>query len=357
MGIAWPRLLVLTNETASAPAPGMRQGYARLVASGELGSVRFLSWRDPSVLHEQVPDAVRDTAWDVLVVWSPRTFPTSVAEMADLDRSIAGRPVLMWEGDHWNSLRISRAALDYWLPRTSVVFNSAGGECLVRYIRAGASAAVTTVSGYDQVQFARAVESPPAPAEAKRVVMVASNPGRLVGKLLRQGAPQRYLLASRMRSAFGKRFELHGENWPARWFVEPVPFRAQIDVMRSAAFTATWDHYHRLPAAASNRMAISMLAGRPHIMSEHPDMEWMPGAEIGLFRAQSVGAALKMARWLDGLSISGLTQLGMEAYKFAKYRLSQDQLVRFMMSRVFESVAPPKAEPWISLARRGRVVR
>lgn len=345
------RLLVLSNDSTRAPAPGMRDGYQALVRSGELEDVRFASWRESTT--ESVLSAVGSDRWDALVVWSPRTFPRTQRDFQALDERLLGRPIHMWEGDHWASRRLSASAKQYWLPRTDTVFNSAGYPATQSFIRAGAKRVVPTISGYDHIRFEREEKSfgSNRADSLKSLVMIGSNPTNLLGKYLRPGASERRRLARNLRQDYSDDFSLFGRGWPRSWAVPTVGFESQVSAVRSHLVSTMWDHYPKLPLAASNRLAISLLAGRPHVMTLHPEAGWLQGVLPGLYLEPSVEDVRARIRELLGTPRSVALQLGEQAWRVARSCLSQRELVRYIMSHIDPQIAPPAGAVWDTLSR------
>lgn len=344
------KLLVLANDTVAAPAPGMRDGYELLHRSGELEHLQILSWRDDP--RSLVLDALAADTWDTLMIWSPRTYPNSQAEEQEIDARVAGRTILVWEGDHWNSHRIAPAAKNFWLPRAAHVFNSAGEPSIGRYLLAGAGRVQTTISAYDHLQFAQHELSGPPPVQGlPTATMIASNPSSWPRRLARPGAYARMRLASRLRHAHGSAFYLYGGGWPKGWSRGSVQFADQLGTLRAHSVSAIWDHYASIPNAVSNRLAISMLAGRPHVMSSHPGADWLGMMTPGVFMEPTVqGAAARVGQLLSAPT-EELAQLGESAFEWARYRLDQRSLVRFITSTVSDEIGRLDVEPWATLRK------
>ncbi|MCD9199484.1 hypothetical protein [Aeromicrobium wangtongii] len=115
--------------------------------------------------------------------------------------------------------------------------------------------------------------------------------------------------------------------------------------------SAIWDHYPSIPNALSNRMAISMLSGRPHVMTLHPKADWLSAIAPGVFMEGTVNDCANRVSQLLAMPPEQLARIGESAFEWARFRLDQRSLVRFITSSVSAEVVAPEGEPWSTLKK------
>lgn len=94
--------MILTNEGSRSDATGQINGFELLVDSGELGAVSAISHRgsfEPTVAFDRVLNAVKRKDYDLILIWTPNSFPSSPLQFEQLSAAIGERPVQYWEGD------------------------------------------------------------------------------------------------------------------------------------------------------------------------------------------------------------------------------------------------------------------
>jgi hypothetical protein len=151
---------------------------------------------------------------------------------------------------------------------------------------------------------------------------------------------------------FGDDFRVHGRGWRGTSAVGPVAYAAQADALRAGGLSVNWDHYPRHVAYASDRLPISLVAGRPHVTTRHPEMGWLPGEEAGLLLADSPHDVVELAEHLRGLPDDARVDLGRAAHAWVKDRLSHRQAARFML-RESGGPAITLPDPWSLTATMG----
>jgi hypothetical protein len=75
-----PKILLISNESSPGDAAGQINGYELLVESGEIASFDFVSHAegyDASPAFDRVMDAISGRNYDLVVIWSPKNFPTT----------------------------------------------------------------------------------------------------------------------------------------------------------------------------------------------------------------------------------------------------------------------------------------
>lgn len=113
------------------------------------------------------------------------------------------------------------------------------------------------------------------------------------------GGRSRALLAKRLSSIYGRRFALYGAGWEhleaSRGM---VPFFEQEAAIQSARITANWDHFDGIAYYYSDRLPISLAAGRPHVTCWHEGYDHQFRDVPGLYACKTVDEAVETCRWL-----------------------------------------------------------
>jgi len=128
-----------------------------------------------------------------------------------------------------------------------------------------------------------------------------------------------------------------------------IAFDRQTDEIRRGRISANWDHFPRMPDYGSDRLAISLLAGRPHVTTRHPGGEWLPGEDMGLFQEPSPKLVYERVANLLDVDPAITNRMGSAARRWALHRLSHREGARYILSRVLTDVAPPEDDPWANL--------
>jgi hypothetical protein len=111
--------------------------------------------------------------------------------------------------------------------------------------------------------------------------------------------------------------------------------------------SANWDHFPGHESYTSNRLPISLLAGRAHVTTRHPGLDWVPDEAAGLFLEQTPSAVLNRTRELVAAPIEESLRLGAAGHQWVRERLSNREAARFMIGafdRRFLEGLP--YEPW-----------
>lgn len=294
----------------------------------------------------------------VIVLASPIRLLERESDFASLCEDLRGRVVTYWEGDAWGRGKPISPAMRRWMNRADHLIHTGG----LQSPETSASRETSihfAPNSYCHVTFAGAEAEPPDSSASFDIAMIGNNVTRsripIPGLTGIPGGFQRWRLARRAFTALGPtRFLLIGRDWPASWSAGPVPFASQAQAIRSARVSINWDHFADYPGYSSDRLAISLIAGRPHVTTTHPRMDWCPGEEYGLIREADDRRVLDRAIQL--LSEPDTCQsLGLAAWEWARFRLSTREWARFLLSRVRSDVEPPGVAPWsdLPLATRG----
>lgn len=351
---AAPRLLLITNDYREGLALGPVEGFKKLADDGQLAEVSSISYAaavSPREAHGKIARAIRSFKPDVILAWTGINFPTTERERDEMESLVSSRTVLFWEGDPWGGRKVHGVAARWWLGHADLVFSVAGEPQLSLLLSYGARAVQFMPHTFSHIQFARAVMTPPDPPVALPydVSMIAGNYTKIPGVRGLPGSFDRLRLAMSMRATLGARFRLHGKGWP--WLVSDgyVPYDEQVDAIRGSRVSVNWDHFPRHESYASDRLAISLLSGRPHVTGLHPKMDWAPGQSLGLFQEKTAGLVRRRALELLHADPLVLHSQGLEAWNWVRHRMSNIEGARFMVSRVVDSVPPLTMEPWTRL--------
>ena len=79
-----------------------------------------------------------------------------------------------------------------------------------------------------------------------------------------------------VRRLAGPELSVYGKRWRGPHARGAVPYFAQQAAMRRALVTVGWNRYRRYRGFFSDRLPIAMAAGRVHVSSSHPGLEWLP---------------------------------------------------------------------------------
>ena len=345
-----PCILLVTNHASDDSCPGAPHALSELVETGELGGYRVLNSGPASneprdVRERRVIQGVRSSNCDIVLVQS---LKDGIRNMDALASAIAGRPVLYWEGDPWGRGKSITPAMAAWLGLSTIVF-SVGGDPQASLLRAnGARDVRLIVHTYDHVLFAESERHFTfEQAIPGRVGVIGSN---LMRAPLISGLPgswQRFRLVTQLRRGVSD-LALAGPGWPRGWSQGRLAFEQQANFIQACGVLASWDHYPRTSSYTSDRMAITMIAGRAQVTTKHPGMDWASSCE-GVYFYDNVRSAVEATLALRSRDTDDLRELGFAAHKWAQGRMSHRQAYRFMVSSLVETVSPPEEPPWTRL--------
>jgi hypothetical protein len=348
-------LLFITNENPPGNAKGRIDSYRQLVDTGELAALEVVSHRAPgtSAVDDQtfrtVLDRVQSRHYDVVVIGTPKEFPSTLTQFNQLEEALRNRLLLYWEGDPWGKGKPITRQMKWWFHRADIVFSIGGASQAHLYMAAGAKRVCHTPHTYCHLEFADAEANAPSPMVDTGVVVIGSNLARIPYLTGLPGSVGRRDLVRRLRNDRSLTLRLFGPRWPKGWSAGQLAFARQTDELRNGRVSANWDHYPRMPDYGSDRLAISLLAGRPHVTTRHPGGEWLPGEDIGLFQESSPRLVHDRVRNLLDMHPTATYQMGVAAHAWARHRVSHREGARYILSQVLDDVAPPPADPWANL--------
>ena len=348
------RVLLLTNEDTGDP-PGQRDGFARLV---EDGSIESFVWAAPKMIAKskgepgalrEILEIIRAKRPNVIVQASPQGFPYT----EDWFRAVAAtpaRPILLyWEGDAWGRwTKPIHPEMRLWWKAADVVFTVAIGTQRKLIERLGGRDVRFVPNTYDHIRYSEEeANEPPTRGDYSDVAVIANWWGNRYFISRLPGARQRFRLVRALQKDPRIPLAVYGRNWTGRGVRGPVPYDDQAAVARSSLITVNWDHFPGYAGFSSNRLGIHLLAGRAHVTTLHPDSEWLPGPEIGLFLEPTVNAAIRRVRELLDRPRDEVLELGLAAHRWVRHRLSDRELARYMLGAADERLLRQLPEdPW-----------
>ncbi len=356
-----PRVLMVTNESVAGSEAGFRDALDRLVAAAEIGAWAAAEPRAWLQQGEDWPEVVartaqaaRDLGPDIVLVLSPGGCPWRPDDVSTLLAAAgSGADVLYWEGDAWGGRKRANAAMDAWAARARTVFSVAGGSQARRLVRGGAADVRLVLQTYCQVQYREALTwSAEREPGGDRVDVLCIGNSAVRRWWIPPGVPgarQRRRVVTDLQREPLISFGVNGRGWSGPTALGALPYGQQVTAMRRSLVTVNWDHFPTLPSYSSDRLPISMLAGRVHVTTRHPATPWLPGEAEGLVLVERPDDVRPAVRRLVRAPAADLIDLGRRAHAWVLGRCSDVEAMRHMLSSVAEQVAPPPADPWAAL--------
>lgn len=360
----------VSSELAKWGAPdghaGFRETYERMVRSGELASFRFVRPVATAATHgEEASRAellreAETTRPDVVLVVTPKAFGHEQAWIKRLLRS-CGEPVVLYlEHDPWHrwAKPITRS-MRGWLEAADVVFTVARQPHIALFRRAGAQDVRFVPHTYCHVAFGGAEAADPLSVIYDAVFIGSrfAHWGR-VSRL--PGAVQRAKMVRTLQRCHDLRVAVYGGGlgrggnqggWSGRGAKGVLPFDQQVSAIQEGLISVNWDHFPQHESYASDRLPISLLAGRVHVTTEHPRSDWLPGEDAGVFLEPSVSALVRRVQSLAAVSAEDLLAMGAAGHRWVSGRLSHREAARFLLAAIDKRLlAGLPAKPWHGLA-------
>lgn len=356
----WPADGAVGHVSALAELLESEHGFRVDQVGGDrdsLGGGRGLARALPGILNDLNPD------WVVLIGSPLLLLPPPGAERSRVQRMLERCRIVYWEPDAWGRGKPLPRDLRFWMNRADVLLH-VGGVPNIEEIASTSTQVRLAPHPYSHLHFRKEADSAPPMETTRSVAMVGGNVTRTVLPIPLvtglDGGFERFRLAQIARNTFGSSdFRLHGTGWPSRWSSGPVAYADQGRILRSAAVTINWDHFTGYTEYTSDRLAISLLAGRLHVTSRHPEMTWAPGQAQGLFFADSPRSVVRMASHLRDMDTSQRYELGLSAWEWARHHMSTRHWARYVVANAMPASDPSLVDPWRSLppARAGRSPR
>jgi hypothetical protein len=352
------RIFVLTNELDRDHAAGQRDGFARLEAEG---SIAAFSWAAPKIIASEkgeadalrdVLDMIRARQPNIVIQTSPHGFPFTEDWLRAV-LALTPRPLLIaWEGDAFSRWRKPvRPETRAWWRMADVVFTTAFGKQRELIEHYGAHDVRFVPYTYDHIRYAEEeANEPPIRGDYTDVAVIGNCWGNRYFFSRLPGAGQRLSLVRRLQKDKSIPLAVYGSNWTGRGVRGPIHIDDQASASRSALITVSWDHFPDYAEFYSDRLAIQLLAGRAHVTGFHPRSEWLPGPDRGLFLEPSVRAVVDRVRELLGRPREEVLELGLEAHRWVRHRLSDRELARYIVGAVDPRLLQGLPEdPWARL--------
>jgi hypothetical protein len=348
-------VLHVSNQAACGPNTEFTRAFARLAAEGLLVHVpvaaqALLRDADRDTALRRLRRTARDIAPDLVFVQSPHAFPWTAEAVGALLSHIGSPPVVYWEGDAWGGRKQLGRSSAAWLSHADHVFSVAVGEqaaLLGRYAR-------TAVRYVPHVLPSHLIdadgESVPELGQATQDVAHIGSCYVRLGILERvDGARERLRLTRRLCALPNCRVALYGHGWRGPAARGPVAYHRQPAALRDARISVGWDHYRRYPGYFSDRLPISMYAGRVHVSSRPPGVGWLPGRDSGLHLVDSPAEAVDRVRELLLGDPEELHAAGLRAHRWTRDRLTDLHALQYMLGGELVLPAPPK-DPWLAVS-------
>lgn len=348
------RLLFITNENPPGNAAGRIDAYQRLVDTGEIAEMETVSHKDSGTstgeqTFRAVLKRVQSSRYDVVVIGTPGNFPETLTQFNQLESAIGNRLLLYWEGDLWGKRKPLTKQMKWWFGRADLVFSVGGSTQAHLYMAAGAKRVCHILHTYCHLEFAAAEAHRPSLMTDVGVVVIGSNLARIPYLTGLPGSVGRRNLSKQLLTDGRFTTRLFGPAWPKGWSAGPIAFARQADELRRGRASANWDHYPRMPDYGSDRLAISLVAGRPHVTTRHPGGEWLPGEDAGLFQESSPRLVHDRIGNLLDMDPLVTYQMGLAGHSWARHRVSHREGARYILTQVLDEVTPPPADPWANL--------
>jgi hypothetical protein len=352
-----PNILLLTNEKFSGDSAGQIDGYKILVNSGELGSVTSVSHNLENVDNlSQILRALETVNYDLLVIWSPNTFPKYEEDFAKILQLNNARPIVYWEGDPWGvsgsfglkGRKPPTSQMAWWMQHSDYVFTIAGFPQAHEFVRIGAKLVFQTIHTYCHLKFHHEEKNEPQPFFEYDLSMMSRNLSRIPFLTGVPGSSKRFFLVKQIRSLPEIDFRLFGSQWPSHWSKGLLEYDDVVKEMRKSRFNVNWDNFDYYHDYASDRLPLAMISGRPSFSTLHPGMNWAPRQDLG------VNLFEEPKKLIDEL-LNNLSRnpeethlLGLAGHQWARHRISHREGARYILSKVC-GITPPPADPWSAL--------
>jgi predicted membrane protein len=347
--------MVITNENFIDSAPGQKDAIRVLAHQDFIYSVEFVShshYGNQEQDFVQVLSALLSVKYDVVMIWSPKSFPETADKFEQLISAIGGRPIYYWEGDPWTKTGVKKwtNSMKWWASKSQIIFSVAMEPHKAMFQSVSNAKFLLVPQTYCHIQFSNEEQvKPPEIVNSKSVVMIGNQSAKVPFLYGTPGSGVRFLAATSLKFRLGEDFQLYGKGWPRAIATGVVKYQEQAKLIRNFSMSANWDNFTQHESYASDRLPISLLAGRVHITSSHPGINYYGDEDIGLTQVtalREMHSKIYELRRLDPLKLS---RMGLEAHNWAKYRFSHREAARFMFSHISNEIPRLQMQPWASL--------
>ncbi|MEU6880248.1 hypothetical protein [Streptomyces sp. NPDC046712] len=347
-----PLVLQIANERVLEPGSRFVRAFGRLASDGLLRhavvSPLALLGGGRDVALEELRCQVGELRPDVVFVQSPGAFPWTGDDVRALLAPLGDPPVVFWEGDAWGGRKQLTPGSVAWLGAAARVYSVALGP-QAALLRRQSPAPVRYVPHVLPLSFDD-TPVPPLGEACDDVVTVGNCYVRfgLWGGL--EGSLDRVRLVRGLRRLPSCRLAVYGARWRGRGARGPAPFHRQVEVLRQGRVTAGWDHFTGYPGYFSDRLPIALSAGRPHVTSRQPGLEWLPGPDTGLHLVATPAEAVSTVRGLLAADDDELHTAGLRGHAWVRERLTDREALLHMLGGLVTLPSPP-ADPWQAFAQ------
>ncbi|MDT9691289.1 glycosyltransferase [Streptomyces sp. P9(2023)] len=347
-----PLVLQIANERALEPGSRFVRAFGRLASEGLLrhtvvSPLTLLAGGRETAL-DQLHTEVRGLRPAAVLVQSPGAFPWTDGDVRALLGLLGDPPVVFWEGDAWGGRKQLTPGSVAWLGAAARVHSVALGP-QAALLRRHSRAPVRYVPHVLPLSFDD-TPVPPLDQASDDVVAVGNCYVRFGCWGGLEGSLDRVRMVRGLRRLPGCRFAVYGSRWRGRGARGPAPFPRQVEVLRQGRITAGWDHFTGYPGYFSDRLPIALSAGRPHVTSRQPGLEWLPGPETGLHLAGTPAEAVSLVRRLLAVDDDELHAAGLRGHAWVRERLTDREALLHMLGGLVTLPLPP-ADPWQAFAQ------
>lgn len=342
-----PLVLHVSNEH---PPVSPDYGFLRAFRELSAGGVLRHEWIAPAAAPERIAGLTAGARPDLVFVQSPQPHRWTEREVAGLLRGLGSPPVVVWEGDAWGGRKRLRAQNVAWFRHADTVYSVALGAQAELLRRAGRRP-VRYVPNVAPLCFAEAPEEPGLP---RGVALVGSRLTYFGIELIADDR-ERTRLAAKLSRLPSCELSVYGRGWRGPHARGPVPYDDQLGAMRRALITVGWDRFRGYSGYYSDRLPIALCAGRVHVASRQPDLDWLAGGpKDGLHLMDSPREAAERVRDLIAAGPERLLADGAGGRAWVRTHLTELHALRHMLAHHLP-VPAPRSGPWPAIAALGAV--
>jgi len=344
------RLFYLPNEYVEGDQVGPRRAFESMLRSGELSAYvahSYLVERRRHARHDEalrsLVDALEAFRPDV-VFWQHVTdaYPLTPTDLARV-KQVCSQPVIAYhEADIYGRwIKRMDRTLRTMFSLCDIAILVGLGEMARLAREAGARQILLAPHSFDEERFGKSWE----PSTRRRfdAVMIANlHCLKRIPWLHMPGGAERKRMARLFHAAYASRFAVHGagQGWAGEpYCLGPLPFERQEQAIHEAWISVNWGQFDDVPMYASDRLAISLAAGVPHITNHQPGYEWMFPQARGLYAVGRPQEALDVADMLLSQPRERLVEIGRQAQAYAREHLSANRVYRDLVRVVGERCA------------------
>jgi hypothetical protein len=349
------RVMVITNENFIDSAPGQKDAIRVLSHQDFIDSVEFVShshYGNQEQDFVQVLSALLSVKYDVVMIWSPKCFPETADKFDQLISAIGGRPIYYWEGDPWTKTGVKKwtNSMKWWASKSEIIFSVAMEPHKTMFQSVSSAKFIFIPQTYCHIQFSNEEQvKPPEIMNSTSVVMIGNQSAKVPFLYGTPGSGVRFLAATSLKFRLGEDFYLYGRRWPRNMATGMVKYSEQSKLIRNFSMSANWDNFPHHESYASDRLPISLLAGRVHVTSSHPGVNHYGGEDIGLVQVSGLRELHQKVDELRGVDPLKLSQMGLDAHNWSKHRFSNREAARFMFSHISKDIPRLQIQPWATL--------